>query len=75
MMEENNSATDSNLSVPIIDLIHNNINRVEVINQIKDACKKVEIFPSEINLEISVDVLDEMIDGTCRFHEQDIEWP
>ncbi|CAJ2660383.1 unnamed protein product [Trifolium pratense] len=36
--------------------------------------QKVEIFPSEINLEISVDVLDEMIDGTCRFHEQDIEF-
>ena len=69
-----NSGNESKLSIPIVDLkdIHN-INparRVEVIGQIQSACHEWGFFQI-INHEIPINVLDEMIDGISKFHEQD----
>jgi hypothetical protein len=67
-----NLGSDSRLSVPIIDLkdIHANpSSRVEVIDQIRSACHECGIF-QVINYGIHVTVLDEIIDGIRRFHEQ-----
>ncbi|GAU18221.1 hypothetical protein TSUD_175620 [Trifolium subterraneum] len=70
-----NSGSDSKLSVPIIDLkdIHvNPARRVEVIDQIQNACHEWGFF-QVINHGIPITVLDEMIDGIRRFHEQDAD--
>ncbi|RHN59259.1 putative oxoglutarate/iron-dependent dioxygenase, non-heme dioxygenase domain-containing protein [Medicago truncatula] len=70
-----NSINNSMLSVPIIDLKDIHIypsRRVEVINQIRTACKEWGFF-KVINHGIPINVLDETIDGIRRFHEQDPE--
>jgi len=70
-----NSASDSKLNVPIVDLkdIHiDQARRVEVIHQIQSACH-VGGFFQVINHDISIHVLDEMIHGIRSFHEQDVD--
>ncbi|KAJ1433748.1 Oxoglutarate/iron-dependent dioxygenase [Sesbania bispinosa] len=69
------SPSDSNFSIPIIDLQDINRSsdrRVEVVDQIRNASHKWGFF-QVINHGIPVDVLDEMINGIRRFHEQDAD--
>ncbi|THG03949.1 hypothetical protein TEA_008824 [Camellia sinensis var. sinensis] len=65
----------SQFSVPIIDFEGINKGAAqhgEIIDKVTDACEKWGFF-QVVNHGIPVSIMDDMIDGVRRFHEQDTE--
>ncbi|KAG5554415.1 hypothetical protein RHGRI_012069 [Rhododendron griersonianum] len=69
------SSVASLFSVPIIDfegVDQGSAQRAGIIKKVRDACEKLGFF-QVVNHGIAKYVMDDMIDGVRRFHEQDTE--
>ncbi|KAI8002889.1 hypothetical protein LOK49_LG08G00850 [Camellia lanceoleosa] len=75
MLQETDMSVISQFSVPIIDFEGINkgaAQRGKIINNVRDACEKWGFF-QVVNHGIPMSIMDEMIDGVRKFHEQDTE--
>lgn len=75
MLEDSSGPGNCQLNVPIINFARINESpdsRSEIINRLREACESWGFFQI-INHEIPVSVIDQLIDGVRRFHEQDTE--
>ena len=63
----------SEFRAPLIDLagVHDN-RRPKIIDQVREACENLGFFMA-VNHGIPASVLEDMIDGIRRFHEQDAQ--
>ncbi|KAK9665721.1 hypothetical protein RND81_14G131100 [Saponaria officinalis] len=66
---------DTNLRVPVIDLagLEKDDNRERIVREMLDASQKWGIF-QVLNHGIPLNVMDEIIEGVRKFHEQDCEY-
>ena len=74
LAEELNMCKSSTLQVPVVDLsgVEFEDRRKKIVDEIREACEKWG-FLQVINHGIPSSVLEGMIDGTRKFHEQDVE--
>ncbi|PIN04461.1 Iron/ascorbate family oxidoreductase, partial [Handroanthus impetiginosus] len=74
LVEELNYSQSSDLQVPVIDLsgIGSDDQHKKIISEVKQASKEWGFF-QVVNHGIPQDVLDKMLDGIRKFHEQDVE--
>ncbi|KAL7175747.1 hypothetical protein ACSBR2_029353 [Camellia fascicularis] len=75
MLQETDMSVISQFSVPIIDFEGINkgaAQRGKIINNVRDACEKWGFF-QVVNHGIPTSIMDEVIDGVHKFHEQDTE--
>uniref|UniRef100_A0A5B6YYQ5 Fe2OG dioxygenase domain-containing protein n=1 Tax=Davidia involucrata TaxID=16924 RepID=A0A5B6YYQ5_DAVIN len=74
-LDVESGSDNSKFSIPIIDLEGIDKDaalRTEIINKVGDASEKWGFF-QVVNHGIPQSMMDEMLDGICRFHEEDTE--
>ncbi|PIN01361.1 Deacetoxyvindoline 4-hydroxylase [Handroanthus impetiginosus] len=69
--EDYSICPNSQSNLPVIDFDDINTNTAQIIVSIRDACEKWGFF-QVINHEIPARVINQMIDGVSRFHEQEV---